>query len=39
MKNKNGRSSLNSIGDGFGLIEAQQRIMITAVAAAASDPK
>ncbi|CAF4274159.1 unnamed protein product, partial [Rotaria sordida] len=39
MKNKNGRSALNSIGDVFGEIDAQQRIMTTAVAAAASDPK
>jgi hypothetical protein len=39
MKNRNGRSALNSIGDGFGDIDAQQRVIITAVAAAASDPK
>jgi hypothetical protein len=39
MKNRNGRSALNSIGDALGDIDAQQRIMTTAVAAAASDPK
>ena len=39
MKNKKGRSALNSIGDGFGDMDVQQRVMITAVAAAASDPR
>jgi hypothetical protein len=39
MKNKNGRSALNSVGVGFGLKDAQQRFIITAVAAAASEPK
>ncbi len=39
IKNKNGRSALNSIGADFGEIDAQQRDIITAVAAAASDPK
>lgn len=39
MKNKKGRSALNSIGDAFGDIDVQQRVMITAVAAAASDPR
>jgi hypothetical protein len=38
MKNRNGRSALNSTGDDFEGI-ARQRVMITAVAAAASDPK
>jgi hypothetical protein len=38
MKNRNGRSALNSIGDAFTGI-AMQRFMMTAVAAAASDPK
>jgi hypothetical protein len=39
IKNKNGRSALNSIGAGFGETDAQHRDIITAVAAAASDPK
>jgi hypothetical protein len=39
MKNRNGRSALNSIGDAFGEIDAQRKFMTTAVAAAASDPK
>lgn len=39
IKNKNGRSALNSIGSGLGAIDVQHRVIITAVAAAASDPK
>jgi len=38
MKNRNGRSALNSTGDDFDGIE-RQSFMTTAVAAAASDPK
>jgi len=38
MKNRNGRSALNSTGDDLEGI-ARQRFMTTAVAAAASDPK
>jgi hypothetical protein len=38
MKKRNGRSALNSTG-GDSIFIAEQRLMMTAVAAAASDPK
>ncbi|CAF1537446.1 unnamed protein product, partial [Rotaria sordida] len=38
MKNKNGRSALNSIGLGFRRVDDEFVSIITAVAAAASEP-